>query len=371
LNRLSNQARQYASAATATAESTASTSSQHIPPVAAQSPAKAYRILASPVVSRPPLITRDLTSFEEAYFLYQKRLNERLALPFSRYFYYKKATPADVEWKRKARNRRTAARDIGVYSGYGDEAWNDEVLMGDQTASVEAQREALIRDAEGREILGAEAVGDKEANKEQVSGDAKVGEGQRKDLELHVERPAPRVTEADEKNDTLSLNRKLDQTLYLLVKDKAGRWRFPEDRLFSSESLHTVSNLDLHVMSPQKLIPSQAAERVIVQSAGLNMNTWVVGNHPVAYYDFQYPKPQIRDLTYHQPAEGQVETNTYKHEELGEKVFFMKARIMAGQADVSKSIYGHQAFQWLTKSEIQPVVTPKYWSCVRNMLAER
>jgi len=353
LNRLSNQARQYASAATATAEPTASTTSQHIPPVAAQKPAKAYRILASPVVSRPPLITRDLSSFEEAYFLYQKRLNERLALPFSRYFYYKKATPADVEWKRKARNRKTAARDIGVYSGYGDEAWNDEVLMGDQTSSLEAQREALLRDAEGRLIPGAEPAGDKEANKEQVSGDPKVGEGQRKDLELHVERPASRVTEADEKNDTLSLNRKLDQTLYLLVQNKQGLWKFPEDRLFSREDLH------------------MAAERVIVQSAGLNMNTWIVGNHPVAYYDYTYPKPQISDLAYHQPPEGQVETNTYKQEELGEKVFFMKARIMAGQADISKSIYGHQAFQWLTKSEIQPLVTPKYWSCVRHMLAER
>jgi large subunit ribosomal protein L46 len=113
--------------------------------------------------------------------------------------------------------------------------------MGDETASLEAQREALVRDAEGRLIPGAEPAGDKEANKEQVSGDAKVGEGQRKDLELHVERPASRVTEADVKNDTLSLNRKLDQTLYLLVQNKEGLWRFPEDRLFAREDLHMVS----------------------------------------------------------------------------------------------------------------------------------
>ena len=119
------------------------------------------------------------------------------------------------------------------------------MLIGDQTAAVDAQREALIRDAEGREIVGAEAVGDKEANKEQVSGDARIGEGQRKDLELHVERPASRVTEADEKNDTLSLNRKLDQTLYLLVQNKDGLWKFPEDRLFVSEDLHRVRSLFL------------------------------------------------------------------------------------------------------------------------------
>lgn len=145
-----------------------------------------------------------------------------------------------MEWKRKAKNRRTAARDIGVYSGYGDEAWNDEVLVGDETAELEAQREALIRDAEGRLIKGAEPVGDEEANKEKVSGDAQMGGGTRKELELHVERPASRVTEADKKNDTSSLNRKLDQTLYLLVKNKEGRWRFPEDRMFVREDLNMV-----------------------------------------------------------------------------------------------------------------------------------
>lgn len=113
-------------------------------------------------------------------------------------------------------------------------------MIGDETAELEAQREALVRDAEGRLIKGAEAVGDEEANKEKVSGDAQMGGGTRKELELHVERPASRVTEADKTNDTKSLNRKLDQTLYLLVKSKEGRWRFPEDRMFVREDLNQV-----------------------------------------------------------------------------------------------------------------------------------
>ena len=241
LNRLSHHARQYASsAAAAPLEASPSTQAQQAADAAARPIQKAYRILASPVVSRPPLITRDLTSFEKAYFLYQKRLNERLALPFSRYFYAKKGTPADIEWKRKAKGRRTPARDIGIYSGYGDEAWNDEVLVGDETAELESQREALIRDAEGKLIKGAEPAGDKGEDQEKVSGDAQAVGGTRKELELHVERPAPRSTEADKKNDTRSLNRKLDQTLYLLVKSKEGRWRFPEDRMFVREDLNQV-----------------------------------------------------------------------------------------------------------------------------------
>lgn len=105
------------------------------------------------------------------------------------------------------------------------------------------------------------------------------------------------------------------------------------------------------------------------------MNTWVVGNHPVAHYHFDYPKPEMRTLTYHQQQNSEdssaVAPHTYQQEEYGEKVFFMKARIMAGQADLTKNAFGDQAFQWLAKSEIESLVTPKYWSSVRNMLMDR
>ena len=49
----------------------------------------------------------------------------------------------------------------------------------------------------------------------------------------------------------------------------------------------------------------------------------------------------------------------------------MKGRIMSGQADLSKNEYGDQEFQWLAKEEIEEKVGPKYWSAVKNMLAER
>lgn len=97
-------------------------------------------------------------------------MNERLALPFTRYFYYKKDTQADVEWKRNAKVRKTASRDIGVYSGYGDEAWNDELLVGDETAEPRNQVDALIRDAEGKDIVESQPVGDAETDGAEVSG---------------------------------------------------------------------------------------------------------------------------------------------------------------------------------------------------------
>lgn len=197
---------------------------QHIPPVAQAVPQTSYAVNAGVVLSRPPQITRDLHPFEAAFFLYQRRLNERLALPFTRYFYFKKRTPADLEWKRKMKQRLTPARDIGRYKGYGDEAWNDEVLMGAEESKFEWQVERLLEDAE---TTGADAQ------------EAATTAANKKVEHEPVDRPMPRVTEADLKNDTKSLNRALQRTLYLLVKNKEGTWQFPQDRL-NEENLHGV-----------------------------------------------------------------------------------------------------------------------------------
>lgn len=152
--------------------------------------------------------------------MYQRRLNERLALPFSRYFYFKRDTATDREWKRKAKQRLTPAREIGVYSGYGNEAWNDELLVGAPESETEHQVEALIKDAE------PPAVGEEE--------------GASSLKREPVERPIARATEADENGDKKSLNRLLQRSLYLMIRNAEGRWTFPHTRVTGKESLHTV-----------------------------------------------------------------------------------------------------------------------------------
>lgn len=172
------------------------------------------------------MITRDLSSFEKAYLLYQRRLNERLALPFTRYFYYRKATPGDIDWKRKMRKRRSASRDIGYYSGYGPEAWNDELLIGDTTSEPQEQVKAILQDAE-------------EVNTDPNS----AGPGAKKES---ICRPTTRITDADTKLDVRSLSRSLSRTLYLLVRFRNSQvednpWTFPGRFLQGKESLHQVN----------------------------------------------------------------------------------------------------------------------------------
>jgi large subunit ribosomal protein L46 len=172
-------------------------------------------------LTRAPLLSRELTPFESSFFLYQKRLNERLSAAFRRRFYFRPDTAADLDWIVKVRERRgTAGRDIGVYDPRGPLSWNDELLVGSRISDRRKLLNTLLRDAEIR-----------------VSED---GEMLSKDDRVPVEQPQPRRTQADENNDVKRLDRALDRTLYFVVQDREGSWRFPTTFLEKDENLHEV-----------------------------------------------------------------------------------------------------------------------------------
>ena len=87
------------------------------------------------------------------------------------------------------------------------------------------------------------------------------------------------------------------------------------------------------------------------------MNTWIVGNWPVGHHVYSYTQPK-------KDAEKGTQL-------LGEKAFFMKARIMAGRANLQENKLGLADFRWLAKEEIQKVIHPSEWAAVKNTLAER
>lgn len=94
---------------------------------------------------------------------------------------------------------------------------------------------------------------------------------------------------------------------------------------------------------------------MIPEVVGPNMNIWLVGNAPVGHYATEYEKPVVH--------------GEHQRVRLGEKTFFMKGRIMAGQADL-QSRAGLKEFRWLPKEEIRKLVTPRYWDQTGNMLSE-
>jgi large subunit ribosomal protein L46 len=84
------------------------------------------------------------------------------------------------------------------------------------------------------------------------------------------------------------------------------------------------------------------------------MNTWIIGHAPVGHY--VYP------AFYNEDSTLKVQ---------GDKTFFMKGRIMAGQANLEGNQYGLRDFKWLTKEEVPKYFRPRYYSDVKNMLADR
>lgn len=340
-----NSHRTYASAAIAQATTETPPITQLTPaaPKASPLPQSHFTIKAGILLSRPPLLTPDPHPFETAYYLYQRRLNERLVLPFTQYFYFKRGTPAFEHWRTKRRERNgVAARDVGGYNAYGKdetgkvkEGWNDEVLVGSDVGEMNGIVKGLIED-EGREGQGENV------------GTGVVAEGQDKGSDGMG--GLKRRTEADDENDQTSLERSLSRTLYLLVRRKGeekspGAWEFPAGLVDPKEGL------------------KESALRILGSTCGVHMNTWFVGNHPVGHL--------VAGNSSSQQSPSEEEAKTEKVQATGEKTFFMKARIMAGQADLSKTTENLEDFRWLAKEEIQELVSDHYWSRVKNMLVEQ
>lgn len=190
------------------------------PPAAGTSPR--YLIKAGVILTRPPLLTREETPFESAFYFYQKRLNERLTLPFTQGAFFKRDTPPQLDWAEKLRERDgVVAREVGRYNGKSASAWDDELRVGDKLSSPEALRECILKDAEARVSEDAETI----AVEDRVP----------------VERPPERVTEADRKGDVRRLDRELARTLYLVVQTEKGSWEFPTASVSTDEALHEVS----------------------------------------------------------------------------------------------------------------------------------
>lgn len=87
------------------------------------------------------------------------------------------------------------------------------------------------------------------------------------------------------------------------------------------------------------------------------MKTWTVGYHPAGHHVYNLRAPKLAQAAETEPR--------------GNKTFFMKARIMAGQADLAANSQNLKDFKWLAKDEISQYVRPEYYSSIKNILPER
>lgn len=247
-----------------------------------------YRTSAGIVLCRSPIITRELSEFEKAFYAYQRHLKSRLSSPFPTDFYFTKGSLASKRWL----------------------AGEEERLRANDLVSTTSQSSVDTGDITGeqRELQ----------NEEDIASSVAMS----------------RTTEADRKNDQKSLDRKLDRTLYLLLKKPRAEhaWQFPQGLTGAGEVLH------------------ESTSRVLATLAGKDMNTWTVGRVPIGVMSYAFAKP---DMGHN-----------------GNKVYFLKSRIFAGQCKPQKGA-NIEDFGWFTREEVEEKVDPAYWKSISSMLASQ
>lgn len=136
-------------------------------------------------------------------------------------------------------------------------------------------------------------------------------------LESMPFKPAPRVTEADEKDDRRSLDRKLPRSLFLVAKRnrKDNPWQFPQGKLLDAEG-----NL------------RAAAERVIDRAVG-KTRRWFISNAPIGHYCYAYPK------------EMQEQRKQY-----GAQVYFYRCQLIEGNVKLETKLY--KDYAWVSRDEV-------------------
>lgn len=238
---------------------------------------QSYKTSVGILLCRSPIITRELSEFEKAFYAYQRHLKSRLASPFPLDFYFTKGSLAAKRWQ------------AGEHSRSNDTHLKEEIT------------------GEERELQEEEDIASQVA--------------------------MSRTTQADKDHDTKSLNRALDRTLYLLLRKDRDEyaWQFPQGAMGLNETL------------------TDSSSRVLTSLAGRNMKTWQVGKIPVGHLQYPYQD---------------------RHGHPGNKVFFMKSRIFAGQCQLSRDA-GVVEYGWFTSDEVNEKVDERYWKQVKAMLASQ
>ncbi|KAG8256854.1 39S ribosomal protein L46, mitochondrial [Homalodisca vitripennis] len=143
---------------------------------------------------------------------------------------------------------------------------------------------------------------------------------------------AKRVTQEDIKCDVSSTNRKLSESLLLIVKQNIGKkstWVLPQGIHQEGETMR------------------QTAERVLSEICGSSLQTKFLGNAPCGFYKYRYPK------------------SANKFPSVGMKIFFFKAQLLKG--NVSSTVCPD--FQWLSHNELS-ILPKNYLKSVQMFIVE-
>ncbi|KAJ1726610.1 hypothetical protein LPJ61_005069, partial [Coemansia biformis] len=244
-------------------------------------------VRAAVILQRDPIVTQQSKGFEVAADGYFAWLEYMSAEKFPREFFFKKGSSAEKKWVELEGTRAAE--------------WHFDPASRSAAKAPKAPKSPAAKEGAGEAAdAGAEGA---------------AASGGEQPIEVQ-----PRETQADAAGDVRSLERRLDRTLYLVVKDGSGQWCFPHGDVGGEELLH------------------EAARRGLREACGGTMSVWTVGRGPVGH-----------------------------HRAGAHTTFFVKAHILGGQAQAAEPRASD--FQWITREEMESVLPAEYWASVKDVVS--
>ncbi len=141
----------------------------------------------------------------------------------------------------------------------------------------------------------------------------------------------PMETEADKQNDRKSMDRKITESLYLLVKSKDGKWTFPE---WEFDAQKDKNSLRL------------CAEKNLDKTIGPSFKSHVLSSSPCGHIEMTYQAP--------------------KGAFIGSRTFFLHSVYLKGQMKLDSALYSD--YLWVTKDEMKEYLSPQLMDLASDCL---
>lgn len=155
------------------------------------------------------------------------------------------------------------------------------------------------------------------------------------DAQAELYTPAPRVTDADERNDTKSMERALQERLYFVIRktEKSGHMQFPQ-MLVGDDGVTMMGHAEM------------AFKNVTLGNTRPSLH--FISYSPGCHLEHVFPK------SYQE-----------KHDVYGVKIFFYRAMLLSGVID---EVRNAADFMWARESELGEVFGNEYYQAIKPIL---
>lgn len=270
-------------------------------------------IRASLILSRAPIVTKDIPVFEKTFYNYNKELEQRLMWTFPKWYYFKKGTVAEREFREAQNYPVPASKGVWFPNGIPDIKHGRDRRF-KQSVILPTKKQI------GSQVKKTNQDGETEIVEEEIEAEEEDPDDVSRSVKLNS-----RITKADESNDMKSLERKLPRTLYLIINNsKSSKWELP-----TFDVVNNGNAKGLH----------EIAEDGVRELGGDKINTWTVSNSPAAI----------------------VKTDTSND-------FLIKSHIIAGKFDPKSD--SNIDYLWVTKEEMNDLLNTEYYSQIQHLFHE-